>query len=356
MSSRAAQQRRQPFLMRRPDGQTVFLGTATVGAVVLVGYLVLFHTDGRAGNRPVRQAQAPLTLDDIPVNGRRAFKVLEDICALGPRPSGSPGMTRQQDLLTNHFQSLGGNVRRQTFSVRHPLDGSAVSMTNLIVHWHADRRERILLCAHYDTRPFPDRDPDRRRRRTGTFIGANDGASGVAVLAELAHHMPGLHSHFGIDFSLFDGEEFVFDDRRDPYFLGSEFFSRQYVSQPPEYRYRWAVLLDMVGDKHLNLLQDRYSMQWRDTRPMVLDIWNTARRLGVTEFIARTRFAAIRDDHIMLHDIAKIPACDVIDFDYTRPRSRLSYWHTEADTPDKCSALSLAKVGWVILEWIKQAK
>jgi hypothetical protein len=105
----------------------------------------------------------------------------------------------------------------------------------------------------------------------------------------------------------------------------------------------------------LNLYRERYSMSWPDTRPLVIDIWNTARRLGVTEFINRTRLLEIRDDHLMLHDIAKIPACDIIDFDFTARGSRRSYWHTEADTPDKCSALSLAKVGWVVLEWLQRA-
>ena len=339
--------------MRRPDGQTVFLGMAVVATIALVGYLVVFHTNGQAGDR--RAAKPRLTLEDIPFDGRRAYQVLQDICALGPRRSGSPGMLRQQKMMADHFQALGATVIHQSFQVRHPLDGSPVTMTNLIAQWHPLRRDRILLCAHYDTRPLPDRDPDPRKRRNGTFIGANDGASGVAVLAEMSHHMPSLKSRYGVDFVLFDGEEFVFDDDRDEYFLGSRYFSQQYVSEPPDYRYRWSVLLDMVGDKNLNLYRERYSMSWPDTRPLVLDIWNTARRLGVTEFINRTRLMEIRDDHLMLHDVAKIPACNIIDFDFTPRGSRRSYWHTEADTPDKCSALSLAKVGWVVLEWLKRA-
>lgn len=333
--------------MRKPDGQTIFLGVTIVGAVVVVGYLVAFHADGQTGGRP--SVRSSLTLENIPFDGKRAYRVLTDLCALGPRPSGSPGMMRQQSMLIKHFESLGGRVDRQAFSIRHPQNGSVVTLTNLIVHWHTDRSERILLCAHYDTRPFPDRDP---RQRQGVFVGANDGASGVAVLAELARHMPALDIPYGVDFVLFDGEEFVFDERRDRYFLGSEYFARQYVSSPTPCHYRWAVLLDMVGDADLNIFQERNSMRWRDTRPLVIDIWNTARRLGVSEFIPRVRHD-LRDDHLMLHDIAKIPACDLIDFDYNQPGSRRSFWHTTEDTPDKCSALSLAKVGWVVLEWLK---
>ena len=154
-------------------------------------------------------------------------------------------------------------------------------MANLIVEWHPERKERILLAAHYDTRPFPDRDPDNPR---GVFVGANDGASGVAVLMELAHAMPELKGKLGVDFVLFDGEELVFQDE-DPYFLGSDYFAQQYASHPPDYRYRWGVVLDMIGDANLQIYQDRFSAGWKDTKPLVTAIWDTAKRLGVREFI-----------------------------------------------------------------------
>ena len=105
--------------------------------------------------------------------------------------------------------------------------------------------------------------------------------------------------------------------------------------------------MDMVGDADLQIYQERNSMWWRDTRPLVADIWNKARQLGVREFVPQKRHE-IRDDHLPLHNIAKIPACDIIDFDYP-------YWHTQADAPAQCSALSLAKVGWVMHEWLKGA-
>jgi Zn-dependent M28 family amino/carboxypeptidase len=185
------------------------------------------------------------------------------------------------------------------------------------------------------------------------FLGANDGASGVAVLCTLASDMATLEGQWGVDFVLFDGEELVYNERRDNYFLGSTWFARQYIAEPPPYRYRWGVLLDMVGDASLQIYQERYSTRWDDTRPLVDQIWRTAQRLGVQEFIARRRHW-IRDDHLPLHDIAGIPTCDIIDFDYPFPGSRESYWHTTADRPENCSPLSLAKVGWVIREWLKE--
>jgi hypothetical protein len=292
-----------------------------------------------------REIASRLTLEQIPFHGARAYEYLQAICAIGPRVSGTPGMAAQQKLLEAHFTKLGGKVEYQRFRVRHPRTGAPVPMANLIVRWHPERKERILLCAHYDTRPIPDRDPNPANRREGVFLGANDGASGAALLMELAHHMPDLETKYGIDFCLFDGEELVYDNRRDPYCLGSEWFARQYAAKRPPYRYRWGVLLDMVGDADLQLYQEKNSMFWPDTRPLVLDILKTADRLGVKEFIPRRKHEVI-DDHLKLRNIGGIPTCDIIDFDYP-------HWHTARDTPERCSALSLAKVGWVLHEWLK---
>ncbi len=331
--------------MRKPNGQTIFLTAAIVFALAMLGGWLVWHRDGNASAQAAPRK--------IPFNGERAYRHLVEICRLGARVSGTQGMARQQKLLAAHFRALGARVSWQRFSARHPETGQPVAMANMIVQWHPTARERILFCAHYDTRPFPDSDPDRRRRRD-LFLGANDGASGVAVLCELGRHMANLESRYGVDFVLFDGEELVYDAQRDPYFRGSEHFARMYKSAPPAYRYRWGVLLDMVGDRELQLYYEKNSYGWRDTRPLVLDIWKTAKRLGVKEFIPRTRHR-VNDDHLALRNVAGIPTCDIIDFDYPRP-GRLNYWHTTADNPANCSADSLAKVGWVLLEWLKQAE
>ncbi|MDA0657317.1 MAG: M28 family peptidase [Planctomycetota bacterium] len=305
---------------------------------------------GRSGFLPV----AAKSDDDAnPINGDRAYDMLKALCDIGPRPSGSPGMQRQQKFLTEYFQGLGFSVERQEFPAVHPLTGKPVKMTNLIVPLYPQLQERILLCAHYDTRPFPDRDPIPGGRR-GRFVGANDDASGVAVLGELAHHLRDWNREFGIDIVLFDGEELVFDERG-LYFLGSEHFAHQYVKNPPVHQYRWGVLLDMVGDAQLGIFQEKNSVAWPDTRGLVQDIWSTAARLGVREFIARPEYE-VRDDHFALRNIARIPTCDIIDFYYPQPPEGQSYWHTRSDTPDKCSPDSLAKVGWVLLEWLKQVR
>lgn len=333
--------------MRKLDTSTWLLGAVLVASVCVVVYLTVFYQDGRTAV----QQSSRLRLQDIPFDGRQAMRFLEEICAIGPRVSGTEGMRRQQSMLVKHFHALGAQVELQRFVVVHPLTGRNVTLANLIVRWHPRSTERILFCAHYDTRPYPDRD---RRNPRGRFIGANDGASGVAVLAELGKHMSKLRIPYGVDFVLFDGEELVYNDRRDKYFLGSTHFALDYRNNPPAHRYKWGILLDMVGDKELHLFQEKHSITWPDTRPLTRSIWQTARRLGVREFYHR-RGHEIRDDHLPLHNEAGIPTCDIIDFDYPRP-GRHVYWHTEQDTPDKCSALSLAKVGWVILEWLKSQR
>jgi hypothetical protein len=325
-----------------------------VGAVVVVigcGLIVLAAWNSGTLAWMQRAAESKLTLADIPVNGERAFGYLKQICDIGPRISGTAGMQRQQELLKTHFESLGGRVTMQEFQARHPLDGSRVPLANMLVEWHPEKKERVLLCCHYDTRPLPDQDPVNPK---GVFIGANDGASGAALLMELAHEVPSLKCRYGVDFLLFDGEELVYDGNRDPYFLGSEHFARQYVASPPAHKYRCAVLVDMIGDAQLQIFREVNSMKTIPTRQLVGDIWGVARSLGVKEFVAVTRYE-VRDDHLALNNIARIPSIDIIDFEYPRARGE-NYWHTTKDVPENCSALSLAKVGWVLKTWLERVR
>jgi hypothetical protein len=296
------------------------------------------------------EATEAAQLRRIPFDGKRCYQVLKDLCAMGSRMSGSAGMRKQREFLNRYFTQLGGKVQLQSFDIRHPVNGSRVTMHNMIVQWHPQRKKRILLCAHYDTRPFPDRDPDPSKRR-GVFLGANDGASGVALLCGLAHSMGELKGPYGVDFVFFDGEEFVFDAEVDPYFLGSTEFAKSYRNKPPSYQYRWGVLLDMVADEQLQIYQEINS--WKYARPIVQDLWAVAKKLGVIEFRPQRKHE-IRDDHLPLNEIALIPTCDIIDFDYPRPGLRTSYWHTQQDSVEHCSAVSLARVGWVVQEWLRQ--
>ncbi len=323
---------------------------AAAYALVAASAAIVLFDRASPSSSAAAEKTPPLTLEQIPFDGRAAYEYLKQICAVGPRPSGSAGMVAQQKILSEYFQRLGAQVRFQEFRAPNPLDQSSVPMANMIVQWHPDRMERILLCTHYDTRPLPDHDP---RNMNGVHIGANDGASGLAVLMELGKWMPRLESKYGVDFVLFDGSQFVYKEGRwrhpgDPSNLGAKEFAHSYVNDPPPYKYHWGVLVNMVGNADLHVYEEMNSMSYRATRPLVEDIWRVAYQTGVREFVA-TRKDSVSDDHLRLNDIAKIPTCEIIDFDDPN-------WRTQQDTPDHCSPLSLAKVGWVVLQWLPQAK
>lgn len=273
----------------------------------------------------------------------RAYQYLKTICAIGPRISGTTGMQQQQEFIDQHFSQLGAEVRYQEFDVAHPNTGAPVRMKNMIVSWHPDTTERVLVCCHYDTRPFPDQEA-LAVNRTKPFIGANDGGSGVALLMELGHHMSKINPKSGVDFIFFDGEELVYD-KDDKYFLGSEYFATQYRDNPPkDFRYEKGVLLDMVADRNLNIYIEKNSLKYAPE--VTRSIWTTARQLRAKEFINRSKYE-IRDDHLPLNQIAKIPTCDIIDFDYP-------YWHKRNDVPAACSGRSMAIVGRVVLHWLNE--
>ena len=316
----------------------------------------------------------------------RSFAHLENVCAFGRRFSTSRGMTRQQDYIRKHFESLGVQIFMQPFLARNPLDGRQVELANMVARFHPHRSKRLLLCCHYDTRPFPDLD---RRNPHGVFIGANDGASGVAVLCELARHMEHLSGEsksvsaamidqpkpddgkYGIDFAFFDGEEFVYVARRDPMFLGSTHFANQYArtGRPPESqasnnrpeqlptvhpansRYVFAILIDMVGDKNLQIFYEGNSLRYAPR--LTKSIWDVAARLKIKEFVPKQKHN-LRDDHLPLNQIARIPTCDIIDFDFPSARRKHAFWHTEADVVKNCSAKSLGIVGSVVLQWLAE--
>ena len=281
-------------------------------------------------------------------DGESAFEFLKAVVDIGPRISGTEGMKRQQQMLKKHFEGLGAQVHLQKFTVRHPNTGQWTELANLAVRFHPERRKRLLICCHYDTRPYPDQDKVNPR---GIFLGANDGASGVALLAELGKHMNDLEGKFGVDFVFFDGEEFVYVYRRDQMFLGSTYFANQYAAKRWPAKYTYGVLVDMVADKDLQISYEGNSLGYAGR--LTRSIWGVAQRLGVKEFIPKERHK-IRDDHLPLNAIAKIRTCDIIDFDYPNPAAQNAYWHTTQDTVENCSAESLTKVGWVVLEWLKE--
>ena len=223
----------------------------------------------------------------------------------------------------------------------HPYTEDSLAITNVIARFNPGARRHILLLAHYDTRPMADQDPDPDNR-SKPILGANDGASGVAILLTLADMLSKDIPPIGVDLLFVDAEDMGRSGDLDNFCLGAKAFVAEMGNLLGGVRPEYAVLLDMVGDQELTLPMEYNS--WRDAREVVLRIWNLAETLGYTQFQFEVG-AQIYDDHIPLLE-AGIPAVDIIDINY--PNTEENYWHTLEDTPDKCSAESLEAVGTVV--------
>jgi glutaminyl-peptide cyclotransferase len=333
-----------------------------VASLLLLGWLLAMNTVGSNAEPPGKAPEPPapakareqFAADRAPaaaskpvaIDGERALGYLRALCKIGPRISGSEGMKKQQELLKAHFEKHGAKVEFQRFTARQASQLKPTEMANIIVSWHPDRNRRVFVCSHYDTRPKADQEQDPRRWGE-PFVSANDGTSGVALCMELAHHMKQLPGEVGVDFVLFDGEEYVFDGPQghDRYFFGSEHFADQYKRQPPAHRYAGAVLLDLFAGKTPSYPVEQNSGFL--ARGLVEEIWRIAAEQGVTAF--KNQWGpAVSDDHLALNR-AGIPAVDVIDFDYP-------HWHRLSDRPEQCSAESLANMAKVLTVWFQRAR
>lgn len=274
-------------------------------------------------------------------DGNRAFKLLKKQVAFGPRNPGSPGHLAGKKFLLAELSRYTSNIQKQEFMHYDPVHKKTVLMTNIIARFNPQLEARILLCAHWDSRPFADQDPLPANRKKA-IPGANDGASGVAVLLEIARQLKVKLPPIGVDIVLFDGEDFGREGDLDEYFQGSRYFTKHNSSFFPKY----AILLDMVGDAQLFLPVEGYSSLYAPD--VVKKVWEIGQSLGYSEFSSRVN-GYIDDDHVILNK-AGIPAIDIIDFAY--PDASNKYWHTLQDTPDKCSPRSLKIVGDVLLKLV----
>jgi hypothetical protein len=330
-----------------------------VGCALLLGWLLIMPYVGTNAEPPTPPPEPPAKQRDqfatdralaaaqpVAIDGPRAIDYVRELCKIGPRISGSEGMKKQQERLKAHFEKHGAKVEFQRFTARQASRPKPVDLANIIVAWHSDRARRALLCSHYDTRPKADQEADPRRW-DDPFVSANDGTSGVALFMELAHHMKRLPTEVGVDFVLFDGEEYVFDgpQGRDRYFLGSEHFAEQYVKQRPAHRYVGAVLLDLFAGKDPKYPIEQNS--WFQAQQLTEEIWRIGNELKVEAFV--NKFGpAVNDDHLALNR-GGIPAVDIIDFDYP-------HWHRLGDQPDQCSAESMVNIAKVLTTWLQRAR
>lgn len=303
--------------------------------------------DGQESKFAIERGKPGQTAKPAAFDGKQAMKYLETICALGPRISGSNAMRKQQEIIKKHFEEIGAKVQLQTFTAKQNSVKGEVEMTNIIISFQPDKKRRVILCSHYDTRPIADQEPDPRDWRK-PFVSANDGGSGVALLMELGNHIKDLKTNVGVDFVIFDGEEYIYKTEganRDRYFIGSEYFAKTWKQTKNRCDYSAAILLDMIGGKQIRFPLERNS--YRFFPELCKEIWDIAREQNVKAFLPNPGHE-VQDDHLSLQKVG-IPAIDIIDFDYP-------HWHKLTDTPANCSGASMEQVAQVLSVWLQRTK
>ncbi|MGA9770921.1 MAG: M28 family peptidase [Blastocatellia bacterium] len=261
-------------------------------------------------------------------NAARAYNHVKSMVEFGPHPSGSEAIKKVQEYIGKEFKSYGLKVIEDNFEAVTPR--GTVQMKNIIGELPGEKPDIVLITGHYDT-----------KLQRG-FLGANDGGSSAACVLEMARALSKTKPHYTLWFVQFDGEEAVVDwgamNGKDNTY-GSRRMVSKLQSDGAIKRIRAMILVDMIGDKELDIKREGESTAW-----LVNVIWNTARKIGYEKnFLNDEQF--ISDDHIPFKE-AGIPVVDLIDFNYGPDHE---YWHTNEDTLDKISGESIKTVGDVVI-------
>ena len=274
-----------------------------------------------------------------------AYAFVEKQVSFGPRVPGSDAHRLCGDWLVSRLKESGADVSEQTAALT-TFDGTRIPMRNIIARINPSAENRILLLAHWDSRPWADHDTDPQKR-TQPVDGANDGASGVGVLLELARICSGKTGDTGIDILLCDAEDWGEESNDDSWALGA----RHFAANPPSEGYapKAAILLDMVGAPDATFMREYFSQL---ANPALADeIWSTAKALGYGDMFVNRMGSAVNDDHVELIK-AGIPAIDIID--YREGTGFFSGWHTSADNMTAISKETLGAIGSVLETYINK--
>ena len=291
--------------------------------------------DAGARDLPVGEARVERPAFDA----QQAFSLLEQQVAFGPRVPGHPGHARQLEWMKQYLAARADTVVEQPFT--HVTEsGDTLRLTNLFARFRPDAQDRVLLVAHWDTRPTSDEAASRAERNL-PVPGANDGASGTAVLLQLAEMFAKTPPPIGVDLLLVDGEDY--GPTGDDMYLGAKHFA---ANLPAGYRPFYGVLLDMVGDRSPRFPMEGYSQEMAPE--VVQRVWSLAREMGYGDVFVDSPGGYVDDDHVPLNR-AGIRTIDIIDFEYG-PGNR--YWHTQQDVPENTSPESLRIVGEVVAELV----
>ena len=274
-------------------------------------------------------------------DGNGALDLTRQQCNFGPRVPGTQAHAKCADWLISTLKQSCDTVILQTGTVQTATEGK-IGIKNIIGVINPDASQRLLLLAHWDTRPWADNDPDPANH-SKPVMGANDGASGVGVLLQLARQLKADSTTLGIDILLVDAEDMGEDDNEDSWGLGTQYW----VQHPHVQGYRplFGILLDMVGAQNATFTREYYSMQYAGG--FVDLVWNNA----VGNHFINAQGGAVTDDHVFVNR-GGIPCVDIIDMRSDTGTGFCPEWHTLSDTMDGISATTLGEVGQTLLNVI----
>ena len=270
-----------------------------------------------------------------------ALELTRQQCEFGPRVPGTPQHAKCAEWLTTTLQASCDTVIVQQADVKTG-QGGTVGIKNIIGVINPEASQRLLLLAHWDTRPWADNDPDPANH-SKPVMGANDGASGVAVLLQLARQLKDQGTTLGIDIVLVDAEDMGINDIEESWGLGTQYWTKHPHVQG--YKPLFGILLDMVGASDATFTREYYSLQYAGG--FVDLVWKNA---AGNHFI-NANGGAVTDDHVFVNQ-AGIPCIDIIDMRSDSETGFCSVWHTVGDTIDGIDPATLAEVGQTLLNVI----
>lgn len=284
-------------------------------------------------------------------NADSAYQYIETQAEFGPRVPNTEAHRQCGDYLSAALKGFGAQVYEQE-ALLTAYDGTKLQTRNIIGSYDPEKEQRILLFAHWDSRPYADEDPDEANHRK-PILGVDDGASGVGVLLEIARQLQQKMTTVGIDIIFFDAEDygvpyFSKDYKEDTWCLGSQFWAKN--PHVKNYRAKYGILLDMVGSKGAVFYKEYFSMQY--AAPIVEKIWNTATKLGYQNYFNMRQSGSIVDDHLYVNRILRIPSANIVNTDPDSHNGFAHYWHTINDTMDNIDKTTLKAVGQTVLEVI----
>lgn len=283
-------------------------------------------------------------------NADSAYIYLQEQCDFGPRTMNSTAHDKCEKWIIQKFEQYGCKVTTQKATL-NGYDGTPLRSTNIIASYNPEATTRIMFCAHWDCRPWADNDPDSTNWHK-PIVAANDAASGVGVMIELARILKGSGLELGVDFICFDAEDygtpqwFEGEDPGDTWALGAQYFAN---NLPEGYAPRYGILLDMVGGVGAKFYREGMSMQYAPA--IVKKVWNAARQVGYGSYFPKDDGGMITDDHIPVNQTANIPCIDVIPYYPDCAQSSFGpTWHTIADNMDNIDKNTLKAVGQTMVQ------